>query len=57
MPRFTDRELDIMNVLWQHGPATVAEVRERLDDEGRSFQWLMARLVNQWLDSPKEQQP
>jgi len=33
MPRFTDRELDIMNVLWQHGPATVAEVRERLDDD------------------------
>jgi predicted transcriptional regulator len=33
MPRFTDRELDIMNVLWQHGPATVAEVRARLDDD------------------------
>jgi len=33
MARFTDRELDIMNVLWQHGPATVAEVRARLDDD------------------------
>ena len=33
MPRFTDRELDIMNVLWQDGPATVAEVRARLDDD------------------------
>ena len=29
---FTDRELDIMGVLWEHGPATVAEVRERLTD-------------------------
>ena len=29
---FTDRELDIMGVLWEHGPSTVAEVRERLDD-------------------------
>jgi predicted transcriptional regulator len=30
---FTDRELDVMAVLWDHGPATVAEVRERLADE------------------------
>ena len=29
---FTDRELDIMAVLWEHHPATVAEVRERLGD-------------------------
>ena len=27
---FTDRELDIMDVLWEHGPSTVADVRERL---------------------------
>lgn len=25
---FTDRELDNMNVLWQHGTTTVAEVRD-----------------------------
>lgn len=30
---FTDRELDIMAVLWEHGPSTVAEVRERLADD------------------------
>jgi predicted transcriptional regulator len=29
---FTDRELDVMKVLWLHGPATVAEVRDRLED-------------------------
>lgn len=29
---FTDRELDLMGVLWEYGPATVAEVRERLSD-------------------------
>jgi predicted transcriptional regulator len=29
----TDRELDIMNVLWDSGSGTVAEVRERLEDE------------------------
>ncbi len=30
--RFTDRELDIMQVLWDRGPSTVAQVREGLDD-------------------------
>jgi len=30
---FTDRELDVMAVLWERGNATVAEVRERLADE------------------------
>jgi predicted transcriptional regulator len=30
---FTERELDIMAVLWEHGPATAAEVRARLADE------------------------
>lgn len=27
---FTDRELDVMSVLWQRGPSTVAEVRAAL---------------------------
>jgi BlaI family transcriptional regulator, penicillinase repressor len=30
---FTDRELDIMGVLWDLGAATVAEVQERLADD------------------------
>ncbi len=30
---FTDRELDIMGVLWDLGSATVAEVQERLADD------------------------
>jgi len=30
---FTDRELDVMSVLWDLGDATVAEVRERLADD------------------------
>ncbi len=29
---FTDRELDVMSVLWDRETATVAEVRERLAD-------------------------
>ncbi len=31
-PVFTDRELDIMNVLWDLGGGTATEVRERLAD-------------------------
>ena len=30
---FTDRELDVMAVLWDRGSATVAQVRERLPDD------------------------
>jgi predicted transcriptional regulator len=30
---FTERELDIMSVLWRDGSGTVAEVRERLSDD------------------------
>lgn len=30
---FTDRELDVMAVLWELGEGTVAEVQERLSDE------------------------
>ena len=31
--QFTDRELDIMGVLWENGPATAAAVREHLTDD------------------------
>jgi predicted transcriptional regulator len=30
---FTDRELDVMAVLWERGKATVAEVRDALEDQ------------------------
>lgn len=29
---FTDRELDLMTVLWEDGPSTVAHVKDRLAD-------------------------
>lgn len=32
-PRFTNRELDVMSVLWELGEATVADVREALGDD------------------------
>jgi len=30
---FTDREADVMQVLWEHGPSVVNEVREKLSDD------------------------
>jgi predicted transcriptional regulator len=30
---FTERELDVMSVLWERGSATVTEAREALDDD------------------------
>lgn len=30
---FTDRQLDIMNVLWERGSATVREAKDELDEE------------------------
>jgi predicted transcriptional regulator len=30
--RFTNRELDVMSILWKAGSGTVSEVRERLSD-------------------------
>ena len=30
---FTDREADVMQILWEHGPSVVAEVRAQLRDE------------------------
>lgn len=32
-PEVTGRELDVMSILWRMGSATVAEVRDRLDDD------------------------
>jgi len=31
--RFTPRELDVITVIWDRGPSTVAEVQEALEDE------------------------
>ena len=31
--QFTDREIDVMEVLWERGPSLVAEVRAALSDE------------------------
>ncbi|UUZ46790.1 BlaI/MecI/CopY family transcriptional regulator [Massilia sp. B-10] len=30
---FTDREADVMQILWDHGPSVVAEVRAHLQDQ------------------------
>jgi BlaI family penicillinase repressor len=45
-PKLTDRELDVMSILWQLGSATVGEVRERLADDlaYTSVLWVLQTL-------------
>lgn len=31
--RFTDRQLDVMNILWDRGSVTVREAKERMEDD------------------------
>jgi BlaI family penicillinase repressor len=45
-PRLTDRELDVMSILWREGSGTVSEVRERLGDDlaYTSVLWVLQTL-------------
>ena len=48
---FTERELDIMAVLWEHGPGTVRQINARLEPRGRQWayttvQTMLHRLEN-----------
>lgn len=45
-PEFTDRELDVMSILWREGSGTVNEVRDRLADElaYTSVLWVLQTL-------------
>ena len=45
-PKLTDRELDVMSILWQLGSGTVGEVRERLTDDlaYTSVLWVLQTL-------------
>ncbi|HEY5086366.1 MAG TPA: BlaI/MecI/CopY family transcriptional regulator [Gemmatimonadaceae bacterium] len=43
MPRLTPREIEIMTVLWEHGPSTVAEVRDELGD-GSAYTTILTLL-------------
>jgi predicted transcriptional regulator len=46
--RFTDREMDIVRVLWERGPSTVAEVRDALlDDLAYNTVLTMLRLMEE----------
>lgn len=48
-PTISDAELDVLKVLWQHGPSTVRDVNERLETQNRSWAYntvltLLSRL-------------
>ena len=47
----TERELEVMHAFWNHGPQTVAEVRDRLAAEGRDLAYTtVATLVRILVD-------
>ena len=43
MKRFTPREIEVLNVLWDRGASTVTEVREVLDD-GSAYTTILSAL-------------
>lgn len=47
----TERELEIMQVIWERGESTVADVRDRLAEEGRDLAYTtVATLVKILLE-------
>ena len=59
-PSFTDRELDVMAILWERGPSTVAEVRERIADDlaHNTVQTVLRILEEKALSAtPKKAEP
>jgi predicted transcriptional regulator len=61
--QLTDRELEVMHVVWTRGPSTVAEVRDALAEQGRDLAYTtVATLVRiltekQFLEQTGEQRP
>lgn len=59
----TERELEVMHVFWNHGEQTVAEVRERLESDGRELAYTtVATLVRillekEFLEQTNEERP
>lgn len=48
---FTDRELDVMTVLWSAGPSTVAEVRDALAAQGHALAYTTVLTVLRTLEA------
>ncbi len=50
-PKLGERELDIMQVLWQRGAATVAEVQQALIDQGEKIAYTTVQTMLGRLDA------
>lgn len=48
---FTDRELDVMTVLWAAGPSTVADVRDALAARGHALAYTTVLTVLRTLEA------
>ncbi|MCS7471424.1 BlaI/MecI/CopY family transcriptional regulator [Stieleria sp. ICT_E10.1] len=59
-PPLTAAQRELMEIFWQHGEATVSQVREQLQDQGRSIarntvQTMIVRLEEKgWLQHRKQ---
>ncbi len=50
LPRPTNSELDILSVLWSHGPGTVSDIQERMGPGKRSGYTTILKLLQIMLD-------
>ena len=50
---FTDRELDVMSVLWTAGPSTVAEMRDALAAAGHALAYTTVLTVLRTLEAKR----
>jgi predicted transcriptional regulator len=59
----TDRELEVMHVVWTRGESTIAEIRDQMADEGRELAYTtvatLVRILTEkgFLEQTGEQRP
>ncbi|MEK7257345.1 MAG: BlaI/MecI/CopY family transcriptional regulator [Bacteroidota bacterium] len=57
LPKPTDAELEILQILWEHGASPVRFVHETLNEQGRQVRRLQKsgeRIVHSEVDEPRE---
>ena len=48
-PALSDAEMEVLRVLWDHGPATVRRVNDTLRDQGRTWAYTTVQTLLQRL--------
>jgi predicted transcriptional regulator len=47
----TDKELEVLQVLWEHGPSTIRQITEALYPEGRTAQYATVQKLLERLEA------